>query len=85
MALKDWSQCPSCSLPARSTSLALYAAAGQPCPVCGDAVASLDTGCIADPHAALGLLTGHHVASSKGRVRAAAAAYSHMHLQVLAT
>ena len=85
MALKDWSQCPSCTLPARSTSLATYAAAGQPCPICGQHIASLDTGCVADPHAALGVVTGLQSSSRKGKVRAAAANYSQMHLQVLAT
>ena len=85
MAMRDWSQCPTCSLPARSTSLATYAAAGQPCPICGHHIATLDTGSIADPHAALSALTGFQSSSRRGKVKAAAANYSQMHLQILAS
>ena len=85
LAMRDWSQCPSCSLPARSTSLATYAAAGQPCPICGHHIATLDTGSITDPHAALSALTGFQSSSRRGKVKAAAANYSQMHLQILAS
>ena len=87
MAMKDWGQCPNCQLPARSSSLAAYAAAGQPCPVCSHSIASLDTGCVHDAHAALAAITGMPSGrSAKGpTVRAAVAAYSQMHLNVMAT
>ena len=83
MTLRDWAQCPSCLLPARGSSLAAYAAAGQPCPVCAHSVASLDAHCVGDPAAALAAATG--VPIDRGpNVKAAVAAYSQMHLSVLA-
>ena len=80
MAIKDWAQCPTCHLPARCSSLALYAAAGQPCPVCEHAIAALETNCVADPHGALADIMGSPTGRSaaRGRVKATVAALNQL-------